>query len=138
MFYSPNRRDMKKLEISKSKIQGVLALLFAILSITASCEKKTEDPDNGGNNGGSNEPPANEVYIQGSAFNPASITVAANTNIKWTNKDGMTHTVTSNTGVFNSGNMLVNGTFSFTFTTPGTYAYRCTLHPAMTGTVIVN
>lgn len=129
---------MKKLAISKRTIPGVFAILFAILSITASCEKKTENPDDGGNNGGTNEPPANEVYIQGSAFNPASITVAANTTIKWTNKDGMTHTVTSNTGVFNSGNMLVNGTFSFAFTTPGTYPYHCTLHPAMTGTVIVN
>ena len=129
---------MKNLILLKGRIPGVLALIFAILSITVSCEEKTEDPDNGGNNGGSNEPPANEVYIQGSSFNPASITIAANTTIKWTNKDGMTHTVTSNTGVFNSGNIVVDGIFSFTFTTPGMYPYHCTLHPGMTGTVIVN
>jgi plastocyanin len=81
---------------------------------------------------------ANEVYIQGSAFSPATITVAVNTTVVWTNKDGIAHTVTSDTDVFDSGNMAANATYSFTFTTAGTYPYHCTYHPGMLGSVVVN
>jgi plastocyanin len=82
-------------------------------------------------------PGANEVWIQNMAFNPSSITISVNTTIKWTNKDGVAHTVTSNNGVFDSGNISANGTYSHQFTTAGTYPYHCTIHPSMTGTIIV-
>ncbi len=78
-----------------------------------------------------------EVAIQNNMFNPASITVAVNTTVRWTNKDGVAHTVTSNTNLFDSGNIGSNGTYSHQFTTAGTYAYKCTIHSGMTGTVIV-
>ena len=71
------------------------------------------------------------------AFNPSSISVAAGTTIKWTNKDAVAHTVTGNNGVFNSTNLNTNSTFSFTFTSPGNYQYHCALHPSMTATIVV-
>jgi plastocyanin len=71
------------------------------------------------------------------AFNPASLIVTAGTTVKWTNKDGIIHNVTSNTGVFSSGSIPDNGTFSYTFSTAGTYQYHCTIHPSMTATVVV-
>jgi plastocyanin len=79
------------------------------------------------------------VSIQGMAFIPASITIAVNTTVTWTNNDAVTHTVTSDTPLFNSGNMAGNGsgTFSFTFTSAGTFPYHCSIHPDMTATVIV-
>lgn len=80
----------------------------------------------------------NEVFIQGMAFNPATITVAANTTITWTNKDAVAHTVTSDTGLFDSGTILTNGTYSYTFSTAGTYPYHCTSHSSMTATVKVS
>ncbi len=80
---------------------------------------------------------ANEVSIQGMAFNPPTLTVAKNTTVKWTNNDGMAHTVTSDTGVFNSGTINPGGTFSFQFTTTGTFPYHCSFHPDMTATIIV-
>ena len=83
-------------------------------------------------------PGPNEVLISNYAFNPATLTIAANTTVTWTNKDGVGHTVTSDTGVFESGTLNTNGTFSYTFTTPGSYPYHCTPHPYMTATVIVN
>jgi len=82
-------------------------------------------------------PPPNQVFIQNMAFNPGVISVAANTTIMWTNKDGVTHTVTSNTGKFDSGNIAPGGTFSFKFADAGSYPYHCTIHPNMTGTVNV-
>lgn len=87
----------------------------------------------------SSEPPANEVYIKGMAFTPATITVSVGTTVKWTNKDAVSHTVTSDTGtVLNSGNIAANGTFSFMFTTAGTYNYHCGIHPSMVAKVVVN
>ena len=86
----------------------------------------------------SNEPPANEVYIKGMAFTPTTLTVSAGTTVKWTNKDAVNHTVTSDTGAFDSGNVAPNATFSFKFITAGTYNYHCSIHPTMTAKIVVN
>ena len=83
-------------------------------------------------------PPANEVFIQGMAFSPATLTVAVGTTVKWTNKDGIAHTVTSDTGLFDSKNVNANGVFSYMFMTAGTFNYHCTIHPSMIAKVIVN
>jgi plastocyanin len=83
-------------------------------------------------------PGANEVFIQGMAFNPVTITVSAGTTITWTNKDGVSHTVTSDTALFDSGTIASNGTYSHTFSTAGTFAYHCSIHTDMMATVVVN
>jgi len=83
-------------------------------------------------------PPNNEVFIQGMAFSPATLTVAVGTTVKWTNKDGIAHTVTSDTGLFDSKNVNANGVFSYMFMTAGTFNYHCTIHPSMIAKVIVN
>lgn len=117
---------MKTLIGLTMKLCVSFAFLAAFLSILTSCTK-TSDPG------------LNEVFIQNSDFSPSTITVAANTTITWTNKDGMAHTVTSDTGnELNSGNIPANGTWSHTFAAAGTYPYHCTLHPAMKATVKVN
>jgi plastocyanin len=77
------------------------------------------------------------VNIQNIAFNPASITVNAGDTVNWTNNDSVAHTVTSDTsGVFNMSS-APGSTVSFTFNTPGTFAYHCNIHPNMHGTVVV-
>jgi plastocyanin len=70
-------------------------------------------------------------------FSPASFTVKVGTAVTWVNKDGTTHTVTSKTGLFDSGNFATGDTFKFTFTQAGSYQYYCTIHPWMTGTIVV-
>lgn len=87
--------------------------------------------------GGSAGAGVNEVFIQGMAFSPSAITVSANTTITWTNKDAIGHTVTSDSGLFDSGTIGTNGTYNYTFTTIGTFAYHCKVHPAMTASVTV-
>lgn len=82
-------------------------------------------------------PGISEVTIKGMTFNPPVITVAVNATVTWTNKDGTAHTVTSDAGLFDSGNISDNATFSHKFTTAGTYTYHCSIYPDMTGNVVV-
>ena len=72
-------------------------------------------------------------------YSPDTITVVlgVNNTVTWTNADSAPHTVTANDGTFYSGNIATSGSFTYTFTTPGTYDYHCTYHPWMTGAVIV-
>lgn len=77
------------------------------------------------------------ITIQGFAFNPATITVPVGTKVTWTNKDAATHTVTSDSGVFDSKNLPTGNTFSYTFSQAGTFAYHCNIHKTMTATIVV-
>ncbi len=83
-----------------------------------------------------------QVLMVNTTFQPQEITVPAGTTVTWTNQDDVSHTVTSGprdapTNLFDSGDIAPGGTFSFTFTDPGTYEYHCSVHPGMDGTVIV-
>jgi plastocyanin len=132
---------MKSIIGSNIKIFVSIASLLALLSISDSCTKSTDYmPGMGGNNGGNGNkgtPGTNEVWIQGNAFTPASITVVEGTQIKWTNKDATTHTVSSSTPGFGSGLLNNGGTYTYTFATAGTYNYNCSIHTTMTAKVIV-
>lgn len=72
-----------------------------------------------------------------SYFTPSQITVNVGDTVVWQNTDGMAHTVTSYDGAFDSGTMQPGAVYSRTFTTPGTYSYRCVFHPGMVGTITV-
>lgn len=77
------------------------------------------------------------VTIKGFAFAPQVIVVRPGTTVTWTNADEDPHTVTANDKSFHSAAMDSDDMFSFTFTRPGEFAYFCSLHPHMTGKVIV-
>jgi plastocyanin len=81
--------------------------------------------------------PDNKVEIDNFAFSPARITVKAGTAVAWLNADDTPHTVASSSKLFKSKALDTDDSFSFTFTTPGVYQYFCSLHPYMTGTVVV-
>lgn len=76
-----------------------------------------------------------DVKIENYAFDSATITVSVGTTVTWENYDSVPHTVTGDG--FDSGTLQNGKTFSYTFTEPGTYAYKCSIHPSMKGTVIV-
>jgi plastocyanin len=78
-----------------------------------------------------------EVKIDNFTFNPPQLTIKAGTTVTWANHDDIPHTVVSKTLVFKSKAMDTDDKFSFTFTTPGNFAYFCSLHPHMTGTIVV-
>jgi plastocyanin len=72
-------------------------------------------------------------------FFPPTITLVlgVNSSIKWVNNDYTIHTSTSNTGVWDSGNINPGASYTFIFPAAGTYAYHCNYHVWMKGTVIV-
>jgi plastocyanin len=72
-------------------------------------------------------------------FSPATITVPAGTTVTWKNNDAYAHTSTSDTGVWDTGNVAAGASTTTTFSTAGTFPYHCTYHAAMgmKGTVIV-
>jgi plastocyanin len=78
-----------------------------------------------------------EVKIDNFSFGPQSITVAVGTTVTWTNRDDIPHTVVSTDGVFKSKVRDTDEKFSYTFAKAGTYSYYCSLHPKMTGKVVV-
>ena len=77
------------------------------------------------------------VKVDNFTFTPQRITVKAGTTVTWTNQDDIPHSVASSTKVFRSKTLDTDDKFSFTFTTAGTYEYFCSLHPHMTGTIVV-
>jgi plastocyanin/uncharacterized cupredoxin-like copper-binding protein len=80
---------------------------------------------------------ADEVLIEGFAFNPRTIEVVGGTKVVWTNDDPERHTVTAEGGAFGSDAFGRGGAFSFTFAAAGEYSYFCAIHPTMKGTVRV-
>ena len=85
-------------------------------------------------------PAANTVQINifNYKFDPATVTVPAGTTVTWTNKDEIPHTVASSDKSFKGSSGLDTGdSYSYTFDKPGTYKYYCTLHPFMTGVIVV-
>lgn len=87
----------------------------------------------------SNQPSAANaaVKIDNFVFGPQTLTVPVGTTVTWTNSDDIPHTSVSTDGVFKSKVLDTDEKFSYTFTKAGTYPYYCTIHPKMTGTVVV-
>jgi plastocyanin len=86
---------------------------------------------------GAEADPAGRVVIKDFMFAPAALTVKAGSVVRWTNQDNEPHTVASDAGVFRSGALDTNDSFSFKFDKPGTYHFLCSIHPYMVGTITV-
>src|ERR1044071_43131 len=100
----------------------LIGLLFICATAFQSCKKSN--------------PRTDEVFIRGNGtdgYNPTSITVARGTTITWSNKTGDVHTVTSDNGKFDSGDMSAGSQFVLTFSNPGSYPYHCKYHSMMKG-----
>ncbi len=81
---------------------------------------------------------AGAVSIDNFTFTPATLTVKAGTTVTWTNRDDIPHGIASSDNAFaKSKAMDTDQSYSFTFTTPGTYKYFCYVHPHMVGTIVV-
>jgi plastocyanin len=77
------------------------------------------------------------IKIDNFTFDPPRLTVKAGTTVTWYNEDDIPHTVAATGKAFRSKTLDTDGKFSFTFTTPGPYEYFCSLHPHMTGVIVV-
>jgi plastocyanin len=113
--------------VSAGVLFAALVLGIAGLGVRARTVKAAAQPD----------AETMEVKIDNFTFGPAEVTVQAGTTIKWTNRDDIPHTVVSTDKVFKSKVLDTDERFSFTFATPGTFPYFCSIHPKMTGRVVV-
>ena len=78
------------------------------------------------------------IVIQGSAFNPSTLTIKAGTKVIWLSNDTLPHTIVSDTGnELNSPELVKGLSYSHTFSKAGTYAYHCSIHRSMKGTIVV-
>ena len=114
----------------KKKLSGLLLAVLVVAAFVFSCNKDDDDDNNV-------PPAAANVTIANFAFSSKTLTITAGTTVTWKNNDTAPHTVTADDDSFDSGNMATGATFSYKFTTAGTYAYHCTYHSMMTATVIV-
>jgi plastocyanin len=78
-----------------------------------------------------------QVQVDNFTFGPATLTVPVNSTVTWVNKDDLPHVIASNEGVFKSKALDTDDKYSYTFTKAGTYAYFCSIHPKMVGTIVV-
>lgn len=100
-----------------------LALVVVLL---AACAPATAQPGS-----------SPRIEIRGHRFSADEVTVPPGTTVTWVNHDDDVHTVTSTVDLFRSPGLDADESYIYTFTRPGTYEYYCTLHPLMTGKVIV-
>jgi Icc protein len=83
------------------------------------------------------EAEATRVVVDNFSFAPATVSVAVGTAVTWTNRDDIPHNVVSTERAFKSPVLDTGETFSHTFDVAGTFKYYCSLHPRMTGQVVV-
>lgn len=77
------------------------------------------------------------IAMDGTSFSPRSMSVKVGDTVTWVNRDPFPHNVTSRTGGFRSGDVEPDERWELHATTPGTFAYECTLHPGMKATLVV-
>ncbi len=129
---------MKKTKLSIYCLFCFMLLFFLITSIGCSGTTIMAGMTTSATSGIASTPASGtDVTIQSNAFNPDSLTIKVGETVTWTNKDSYAHTVTSDSGVFDSGNFASGATFSFTFDTEGSYSYHCSIHTSMTAKIIV-
>jgi plastocyanin len=118
-----------KLSRYRSLSLGGTKLLLCSIAVTGLltvCGPSTADPTD-----------PTKIAIKDFNFAPTPLTVKVGSTVTWTNSDDEPHTAVSDTGLFKSGGMDTNESFSFKFNKPGTHHYTCSIHPRMVGTIIV-
>lgn len=80
---------------------------------------------------------AARIVINQFMFQPTTLTIKAGATVTWLNEDDEPHTVVSASGLFRSAALDTHDKFSFTFSKPGSYAFVCSIHPQMIGTIVV-
>lgn len=118
------------------KIRLIVALAMLVM-MAASGSRLVWAADGAPSAGAGGASAGVDVKIDNFSFVPQEIKVKVGTTITWTNRDDIPHTVTSTDSIFKSKALDTDDKFTFTPTKPGTYPYYCSIHPKMTGKVIV-
>lgn len=125
-----------------SRILGITTVLTALLAVLAlsglSCGGNDNPMNPGGGGGGANVTITITGMNGASSFSPSPDTVNVGQTVAWHNADATTHTATANGAAFNTGNISGGSTSApITMSTAGSFPYHCSIHPTMTGTLVV-
>jgi plastocyanin len=115
----------------------LVAVLVGAVVMIAGCASYTSPSPTPSSSAQTSTASQNSISIKGLAFNPASLTIVKGASVTWTNDDSTTHTVTSDTGAFESGNLSPGNSFTHQFNDAGTFPYHCSIHTFMKGTITV-
>jgi plastocyanin len=107
----------------KALLGTILILMFLFALVPTGCSSSN---------------PPNTITMAHLMYSPTTLTVSVGTTVTWKNTDTIQHSVTSDTGLFDSGLFSPGGSYTHTFDTAGTYPYHCTIHAGMVGTIIVH
>lgn len=110
------------------------AIITCTILLFLSCSKNNSSYGNNTPPSGSN---SNKVNIINMSFVASTTTVTKGTTVTWTNSDDMAHTVTADDNSFASNDLNKGDSFTHTFNSTGTFAYHCSIHTGMTGSVVV-
>ena len=131
----------------RMRIMGVLFFSTILSLLAASCseDKSTPTPEappppTAGQPGAIGilvTIPADASTLTTDAFGVNPLTITIGTTVTWLNNDSVAHTATSINGVWDSGTINPGQSFSFLFSSEGTFHYACSIHPNMSGTVVV-
>jgi plastocyanin len=116
-----------------------IALAALLLGFVISCSSSNNSPTapSPSGNGTAASIVSGASTLTTTAYAPNPVSVPVGGTVTWTNNDSTTHTSTSTTGMWDSGNIAPGAKFSMTFPTAGSFPYRCSIHPGMVGTVNV-
>jgi len=127
------------MKIFKS-VLGVLIISVLVVAL-AGCSNQTPPATPPANNPPAVQPSGvqtHDVEIKNFAFSPSTLTITKGDIVKWTNNDGTSHTVVSDSGSeINSGTLASGQSYSHAFNDAGTFAYHCGIHPSMKAEIIV-
>jgi plastocyanin len=116
----------------------VLAVLIAVLGLVVGCGSAAGSTATGNSAAVVSTALPNNIDIKNFAYGPSTLVVGPGTKVTVANQDRAPHTVTAVNKAFDSGTIAGGQRGTFTApNTPGTYPYVCTIHPSMTGTLIV-
>ncbi|MDV3278211.1 MAG: plastocyanin/azurin family copper-binding protein [Nitrososphaerales archaeon] len=139
-FSAARKPQLPPRQVTRSGILAFVALGVAVGGLLVGAFAATTESRLLASTGG----PTNISIVLGSSsssnanfYLPANFTAKVGQTVTWVNRDSGPHTVTSSTGVFDSGSIASGASFSFTFTQAGTYQYYCTYHLWMKGTIVV-
>ena len=136
---------MKKSKVLTSIVSAIIVILGIVVIATIfnkpPVTTQTPTANSGQPTSSRDTSGTTKVTISDFAFTPSSVTAKVGTAVTWTNKDSVAHTIITDTSTVdgpNSDSVAAGGHYTFTFKKAGTYTYHCSIHPKMTGTVIVN
>ncbi len=140
----PEKQDLLKHKEMEMKVKILLPIIVIILLMVliAGCSSypsssSTSAAPTSATPSASVASSQSAVNISNFAFSPQTLTVAKGATVTWTNNDSTTHTVTSDSGVWDSGDLAPGKTFNYTFNQTGTFPYHCNIHTYMTAKIVV-